>query len=305
MQRFNNWMSFSYNGVEYEKKTKYDDVLTINFNKKIFKSTISYKDALLNNAKLMRDSYTEPFDVCLSGGIDSEVVVRTFKEAGIKHNTFIFKLENDYNVRDVEGAISICKNLSLPYHIIDFNLQQFFENEAFALHSKTFVPYAGRLPRLKFLDYLDNIPIFCDGEPYWKRHESSNYSIKSKWHFQLNEDAYAVSIYSKAIDRIVIGDWYEFTPDVIMTYKTLSFVRKLLNDEIQGKTSNLTSKILIHQEIWPDIKDRIKLIGYEGRDGLQGNRPRFMDVFYYQYMSKIKNTIFSFTEEELDNLIFD
>lgn len=305
MQRFNNWMSFSYNGVEYGKKIKFDDVLTINFNKKISKPTMSYKDALLNNAKIMRDSYNEPFDVCLSGGIDSEIVVRIFKEAGIKHNTFIFKLENDYNIRDVEGAISVCENLSLPYTIIDFNLQDFFENQAVELEEKTFVPYAGRLPRLKFLDYLDNIPVFCDGEPYWKRQENSNYDVRSEWHFQLTEDAYAVSIYSRAIDRIVIGDWYEFTPEVLMTYKNLPFVRKLFNDEIYGKTSNLTSKIPIHQEIWPDLRDRIKLIGYEGRDGLQGTRPKFMDVFYYQHMSKIQNTTFSFTEEELDNLIFN
>ena len=97
MQRFNNWMSYNFDGVEYGKKLTKESILSINFNKKIKKDSIpSYKDALFNNARIMRDSFNEPFDVCLSGGTDSEIVVRTFKSVGIKHNTFIFKLENNY-----------------------------------------------------------------------------------------------------------------------------------------------------------------------------------------------------------------
>jgi hypothetical protein len=251
----------------------------------------------------MRDSYNEPFDVCLSGGLDSEIVVRVFKDVGIKHNTFIFKLENDYNIRDFTNAVKICKELDIKYTIIDFNLQNFFENEAEALFKKTMIPYVGRLPRLKFLDYLDNIPIYCDGEPYWKRKLQEDYNLKSDWHFYLTEDAYSVSIYANQINRIVIGDWYEFTPDIIMSYHSLPYVKRLFNDEIYGKTSNISSKVIIHKEFYPTIEDKIKLIGYEGPNGTQGSRPKFMDDFYNQFMSIINNTSFHYSSNELDDLL--
>lgn len=302
MQRHNNWMSYSYNGIEYGKKTSISDVFTINFNTKNAMIT-NYHQALLNNAKVMRDSYSDPFDVCLSGGLDSEIVVRIFKNLGIKHNTYIFKLENDYNVRDYNNAITLCGQLDIPYTVIDFNVQKFFENEALDLLHKTHIPYTGRLPRLKFLDYLDNIPVFCDGEPYWKRKEQGNYNIKSEWYFYMTEDAYSVSMYANQIDRVVIGDWYEFTPDIIMSYHHIPYVKKLLNDEIYGKTSTISSKCAIHKEYWPDIIDKPKLVGYEGLNGNPGDRPQFMNEFYNQYMSSIQNTSYSYSIADLNGLL--
>jgi hypothetical protein len=304
MQRFDNWMSYSFGGVEHSPKRFSQDIPKLHFNKKISRDLPSYRDALINNAKIMRDSYTEPFDVCLSGGTDSEVAVRAFKTAGISHNTFIFKLEDNINVRDVAGAIELCDELNISYKIIDFNLKKFFENEAESLFNKVWVPHAGRLPRLKFIDYLDNIPVFCDGEPYWRRQLEEDYTVKSPWKFYLIEDSYAVSLYSSQIGRTVIGDWYEYTPEVIMSYKELPYVRQLLNDEIPGKISNATSKGIIHQAYWPDLKIKSKLVGYEGSDGVPGSRPPYITEFYLKHMKYIEGRVWRYTEEELDNLIF-
>jgi hypothetical protein len=297
-------MSYSFGGIEYGPKRFSQDIPKLHFNTKISRELPSYKDALIDNAKLMRDSYSEPFDVCLSGGTDSEVVVRAFKEAGITHNTFIFKLENDINVRDVSYATDLCAELGIDYKIIDFNLEKFFENEAEGLFKKTLIPAAGRLPRLKFIDYLDNIPVFCDGEPYWRRKLAEDYTQKSPWSFYLTEDAYSVSIYADQIGRTVIGDWYEYTPEVMMAYKELPYVKQLFNDEIPGKISNISSKAIIHQKYWPDLKVKPKLVGYEGANGLQGSRPQYVGLFYLKNMRFIENVVYKYSEEDLDRLIF-
>lgn len=305
MQRFNNWMSYNFDGVEYGKKLTKESVLSINFNKKIKKDSIpSYKDALFNNARIMRDSFNEPFDVCLSGGTDSEIVVRTFKSVGIKHNTFIFKLENNYNIRDVTNAVNLCNELNIDYKIIDFNVEQFFKNDALELFNRTLIPMAGRLPRLKFIDYLDNIPIFCDGEPYWRRELEDDYINKSRWLFQLHEDGYSVSTYAKNIGRTVIGDWYEYTPDIIVSYKELPLVRQLLNDGIPGKISTVSSRVAIHNSIWPTMKYKPKLVGYEGLDNPVAHRPQFINNFYNEYMKGINDTTFKYSEEDLNSLLF-
>ena len=306
MQRFNNWMSYSFDKIEYGKKLTKESIFSINFNNKIKKESIpSYKDALYNNAKIMRDSFSEPFDVLLSGGIDSEVVVRTFKDLGIKHNTFIFRLENDYNIRDINDAVAICQQINIPYKIIDFNLQNFFEQDALYYFNKSFVPRAGRLPRLKWIEYLDNIPVFCDGEPYWKRMYGEDYSKQSEWHLQLEEGAYSSSIYGQNIDRIVIGDWYEYTPEIILSHMQHSTTQKLLKDQLSGKLSSWSSRYAMHQEIWPEIEVRKKLVGYEGLTGVPGTGPVFIGDFQHTFMNDTVHTKQELTQDQVIDLLVE
>jgi asparagine synthetase B (glutamine-hydrolysing) len=158
-------MSYSFGNTEYGPKRFPHDILKIHFNTKISRELPSYKDALINNAKLMRDSYSEPFDVCLSGGTDSEVVVRAFKEAGISHNTFIFKLENEINVRDVNYATDLCTELGIDYKIIDFNLTHFFENDFVRVSEIAEIDRPRALPYCKILELIDGVPVFGRGEP--------------------------------------------------------------------------------------------------------------------------------------------
>lgn len=302
MERHNQWMSYSFDDVEYGKKTDPNSIFKIHFNNKIDKLP-SYKDALFNNAKIMRDSYNEPFDVMLSGGVDSEMVVRTFHAVGIKHNTCIFRLENNYNIRDVEYAVALCNELNISYKIIDFNVQKFFENDALDLFQKTLIPRSGRLVRLEWFKYLDNIPVFCDGEPYWRRDADKDFSKKSTWRLILNEDGYSCSTYARSIGRIAIGDWYEYTPELLLSYNELPLVKKLLNDEIPGKISSWSSRSAIHRDIWPSVQDKIKLVGYEGKEGYPASRPDFMNEFQLKYMSRVSNDHYDYTEEELRSLI--
>jgi hypothetical protein len=307
MERFENWMSYSYDGVEYGRKTSYQSQFKLLINKKVSKPIPSYKDALFNNAMLMRDMYSDPFDVCLSGGVDSEVVVRTFKTLGIKFKTFIFRLEDDLNIRDVSDAIDICTELNLDYKIIDFNLRSFFENDALSTFNRH--PYATieRLPRLKWIDHLDNIPIFGDGEPYWRRQKEDDYSIKSEWKFVFSEESqYANSFYARDMGRKIISEWYEYTPEILLSYYRTPLIQKLLNDEIFGKLSCYSSRAKLHSEIWPEIKYKQKLVGYEGLlKPSNTSLPEFMVEFDNAYLSRYEYSKIYYSIEELENLLLD
>lgn len=286
MLRHNNWMSYSYDGEEYSIKKTPKSIFNVHF-KKLSLLNLSYKDALFRNASIMKDTFSEPFDVCLSGGIDSEVVVRVFKDLGINFNTYIFKFENNHNVRDVTNAINLCNALNIKYHIVDFNLKKFFKTEAAYYAEKTFSPATARLPRLKWIEMLDNIPVFGDGEPHWSRKQWDNFSKKSDWGFHFSEDGCLGSIYSRQIGKTAITEWYEYTPEVLLSFYKLPYIQKLLNDEIPGKLSTYSSRATIHQEIWPDIKYIQKLIGYENKNKKPGERPKFM--------TKLQNTLLGYT----------
>ena len=91
-----------------------------------------------------------------------------------------------------------------------------------------------------------------------------------------------------------------------MSYTEVPLVKKLLNDEILGKISSWSSRSAIHRSIWPDVQDKIKLVGYEGANGDPAlSRPNFMNHFQTTYMNQVSNTHYEYTEEELRNLILN
>jgi hypothetical protein len=299
----NGWLTWSFNGVPYGLRKSKDDVYKFTINSQIINEPIkSYKEELYNNARLMRDYHVGKFDVLLSGGIDSEIVVRTFKDLMIPHNTYIFKYENNINYRDVSSAVEIATSLNIPYKIIDFNLEKFFNTEAYDIFQKSGCIRAGRLPHIKFFDYLDNIPVMGDAEPYWSRVLQKDYSKKSNWIFPLNESNHASSIYLQSVGRPNVCDWYEFNPNLIKAFNELPLIQNLINDKIPGKLSCWTSRTPIHAEIWPDIKHKHKLTGYEGGN-FTGVYPVYINKMQ-DYMTDLigEGNEYWFTYDELTKL---
>jgi hypothetical protein len=304
MERYKNWMTYTFDGIPDSAKSNRRSFLDLHFNVPDDIVPMSYYDALKLNATIMRDSFSEPFDVLLSGGIDSEVMVRTFKDLGIAHNTFIFRYEDNLNIRDMNSSIQICEALNIPYKIIDFNLSKFYETEAADIFSKTLVPDVASLSRIKWLDYLDNVPVFGEGEPYWKRDLGGDYTKKSPWSFHFSERQFFLSLNSHYINRPIIGEWYLYTPYITMNYHNEELIQNLLNDKILGKESTLSSRLPLHRNFWPDIKEKSKLTGYEGPTGEPlKNPPKFFIDFYLENnLSDLTNLNFTYSTEDMNTI---
>lgn len=301
--RYNNWMTYSFDGDNLCPKQTRQSTLNIHFNIQHPFPKYSYYDALIKNASLMRDSLNEPFDVLLSGGIDSEVVVRTFYDLGIKHNTFIFKYEDDLNIRDVNSSMQICHALNIPYKIIDFNLKKFYETEASEIFEKTLVPNLASLSRIKWLDYLDNIPVLGEGEPYWTRDLKEDYSQKSNWTFNLSETELFFTLNEKHLNRPIIGEWYQFTPYIMASYYNDPIITDLLDDKFIGKQSVLSTRVKLHRQFWPDIQDKSKLTGYEGNGIPWKDKPDFFLEFFNKHkLEDVSSAKFKFSKNELDKI---
>lgn len=306
MERYDNWMTYSFddqtevNGAKPNKKS----IFKLHFKKGYQCKKMSYYDALLYNARMIKDNFSEPFDVMLSGGIDSEIVVKINKKEGIRQNLYTFRFEDDWNIQDITQAQKIADDVGLKLNIIDFNLKNYFESgKAADLYNKTFCPIPGRMLRHAWYDYLDNIPVNCEGEPYFKRELAGDYSVKSKWKLYWVEDYFTASIYANTVGRTIIGEWYNYTPEVVMNYPDLPYVKQLFNDEIYGKESCWSSRRLIHLDMFPDIDERPKLLGYEGHDK-PGTLPKFMLEFFAQYVYGTSNEIHKYDVDEMRK-IFD
>jgi hypothetical protein len=281
-----NWLLWTYDGgQEYGPKLNPKSNFKFILRNVITRPVKTYYEELLDNAKALTEKLQGPFDLLFSGGIDSEVILRVYKDLKIPLNVYVCKYENDYNYIEFNQALDTCNNLDITPKIIDFNLQKFYEHDAYDIWTKVYAVSSGWLPHLKMTEYLDNIPILGSGEPYFRR-TSRDLTAQYQWVFELDEQSHHSAVYHKTIGRTVITDWYEYSPEVIISYMQLPYVQDLLNDKIPGKLSTNSSKTLIHRAYWPDIKDRMSLIGFEGKDpsANQTDVQPFMIDFEKKYM---------------------
>lgn len=292
----NNWFSYTYDSITFGNKTTRDSVFDIQL-KPTVTTVKSYYEELSNNAKCIRDMFTGELDLLFSGGIDSEVVLRIYKDLKIPINVYIFKYENNYNHYEFNRAIKICESIGVSYKIIDFNVKKFFENDAYDIWSKVHCKGSGWLPLMKMLDYLDNTPIIGSGDPYWVR-SSRDWTTTHPWYFEIDEGAKAWTVYCNSIDRKVVSDWYEYSPELIISHTNLPLIQDLINDRLPGKLSSFSSKSVVHKQIWPDVEIRQKMIGFEG-DDKPGSKPMFMKDFDQQYSLHVSYKKFYFLEQDL------
>ena len=293
-----NWFSYAYDSVPFGNKNTPSSEFTIELSPTVTKVKPYYEE-LKDNAMRIRDMFTGSLDLLFSGGIDSEVILRIYNDLKIPINVFIFKYENDYNHREFNQAIKVCKALDSKYTVIDFNLEKFFENDAHSIWSKVNCNSSGWLPHMKMTEYLNGTPIIGSGDPYWVR-TSRDVTTKHPWVFEIDEGAKAWTVYHKNIQRSIVSDWYEYSPEMIVSHLNLPLIQKLINDQISGKLSSFSSKAVVHKEIWPDIDIRPKLVGYEG-DSPAGyySKPKFMLDFDKIYCTNVSSKKYCFTEEEL------
>jgi hypothetical protein len=264
----NNWHGWQYGtGFEYSDQIKDQPFQT--FHRKSNIVIGSYKEELIKAARSTIDTYpNQKFTLFFSGGADSELVLRSYLE--IKHpiEVIIYRYENDYNLYDISYAVNICNMLGVPYLLLDFNLQKFYENEAEKYSELSEIDRPRSLPHLKFLETTDNIGILGQGDPWWSRKEHIDYSIKGTWEYKDTESFVGAAKFIQRINKPSIDRWLKWTPGLFLSYTRLNWFKKLVNDEITGKAGVNTSKLQGYREAYPNMLDRIKLTGFEKVDDL-------------------------------------
>jgi hypothetical protein len=264
----NNWYRYRYDNQEYNSpKTNINQKFTTDIFTKNTK-ILPYKEALIYNAKqIVSDFNNKKFALMLSGGSDSEVMLRSCLEAGVNFKTYIFRFENDFNIYDVSYAIALCESCSIDYHLVDFNVKKFYETEAVKLSilSQTDRPRA--LPQLKFLDYIDEEScLYGQGDINWKRLNDIDYTTKGIWVHSCNEHEIAWEKYLRATNRIGVALWFKYTPELQLATALNNWSQALINDKIYGKTGTNTTKLLGYKEAYPYILNRVKKTGLEKID---------------------------------------
>lgn len=214
----NDWLSYNYDGIDGLKtKPTLQSTWKLEIKKTIDRPLKTHLEEILLNACAVRDFFNEPFDLLLSGGVDSEIVLRSHIEMNIPINVFVARYNDDINVIDFQEAMKTCEIYKITPRIIDFNLTKFLENDAYDMWTKVNCEGLGRTVNMKLTEYLDNIPIICDGI------NVDNFDIqKTVCNIDIYEKHYSAATYGYLIDRPIISSWFDFSPEVLASLLDLN-----------------------------------------------------------------------------------
>jgi hypothetical protein len=259
---YNNHLKYSIGGREYGYRhngiEKYE-VRVGSIDHDHYKKN-DYKTELARIADFVSKDLGKDFVLFLSGGTDSEIVLRSFLDIGIKPRCYTIKFEEDYNYQDVLESIEVAKELDVPLEIIDFNVKNFYysgEAESFAKEIQcTQITYL----MIYYHVYKLSAPSVMGGELLLTRfiNNDSNY-----WYytFRENEDASAMR-FSNRFKIPLVNEYFSYTPEIMLYFLEYELgVSKMLNNRY--KLSSVSSKNSILEKLYPGIRKKIKTHGFE------------------------------------------
>lgn len=274
-----NWYSWSYNGCKFSRSQSPSDIFSTEFNA-VPNNPRSLKEEMLSASRDILDHYPN-LTPCIffSGGVDSEIVLRSFIEVGANPEVYIVRYENDYNIYDVSYAVTICSILGIKHRIIDFNLRKFYETDAEQISYDAQIDRAMTMPQLKFMEYVDGLPIYSASDPSWTR-LSSDYSIKGEWAMRCWEHDIGWSKYVRLKNIPAVMEFFKWSPNLLSAWNNTTWLRSLINDQYYGKLGTNSTKIIGYREAFPDLIERRKQTGFESCEVLISEFEKFIEEKY-------------------------
>ena len=254
--------------------------------------TSNWLEEQYRTADIVSREFGKDFIVFFSGGTDSEIVLRAFKQIGVKPRAICIKFKNDYNIADVNKAFEIAKGMNIDLEVVEFDVKEFYQSGEAATFASML-----QCRQIAYLTVYYNIlklqaPAVMGGEMLLRRHVTPT---ESKWYYCIreNEDASAMR-FSLKYNIPLVNEWFSYTPEMIGYYLEDLEIQKLITDRYNYKLASVSSKNKILQRLFPNIVDKEKTHGYEQLMGFNGETYREL------YMTHPKRL-----ESSLDGIFID
>lgn len=261
----NNWYKWWYGDALFGRQTN-DLKWNTSYKCNNVRHVGSFKEEMLVAARSTMDHYSglKPC-VFFSGGLDSELVLRSYIDIGADPIVNIFRFENHINEYDVSYAIVICETLGVKYNVIDFNIANFYEHDAETISDIAQIDRPRGLPQLKFLDYTEGFAVLGIGDPRWTRSVKDN----TPWILLDQEHDTGWDKYILHKNMPAIAQWFKWTPELVLAYTELDWFKNLvINNKWTGREGVTSTKIIGYREAYPDLLQRDKKTGMEPVDSL-------------------------------------
>ena len=213
---YKNHCKFGYNGEYFNFRKTPEDQFHVTYGK-CEREPYNFKKECIETAKLIYQKTDLPIYVLFSGGIDSEIVVNVFMEAGIPFTPVTVVFDDYINEHDAKYAFSFCEKHNLNHKILNLNILSFWENEMmyYADMTKANSPQINVM--MWAMDMLNGYTVFCDGTSNYIKDNFINREINFCW-----------NRFMMLTKKEGVPTFFTYTPELMLSF---------LND-IEEKTLN-------------------------------------------------------------------
>lgn len=221
----------------------------------------NYRQELRRTADLVYKEFGKDLILFLSGGTDSEIVLRSFIEIGFKPRCATIKFADDLNLSEVEEAKAIANEVGVSLEELPFDVREFYNSGESSEFGKdiqcTQITY-----QMVYLNILKlGMPAVMGGEVLCTRGVYNGYS---EWYytFRENEDASAIR-FSEKFNIPLVNEWFSYTPELLLFYLERQEIQDLISNKMNYKLSSVSSKNEILRKLYPEIRPKSKRHGFE------------------------------------------
>ena len=251
---FRNHMHYSWSGRD--ERTSSEDQFELRYSA-CLREPKSFREECIEAVRLIaQDAGGEPIVVMMSGGVDSEVVCRAFREAGIPIRARLFRYKKAI-LEDVRLAREFCESQSIPLEIVDFDEDRFLSDdlpkyaEVYRIHE----PFAAF--DIHRMETTNGYPVFGAGDLVLEQADGqiTSYELGS---FSIPR------VYQRRSSRKGCYQFFQYTPELMLSFLREPILRKWI--EIAPRVGLANSrywKMCLYKSIWPDMVFRKKYTGYE------------------------------------------
>lgn len=234
---------------------------------------ISFKKECVRAAKLIGESAKKPILIFFSGGIGSEIMVRSFQEAGVPFEVAVMKLkyrhDDHINEHETRRAFEISIEDDIICHTMTLDLENYFKNILPELCKQYKTNNWSKLMVTEMIKHYSNYHcIIGDGNIELRRHKTNGrrgltglYLEEELVNTAAIETAYRAS-------TTVCNRFFMYTPELMLSWLTDPQVSHWIKYE-NALTSQYTNlnyygiKTYTMYKHWPDMHIRPKYSGIE------------------------------------------
>jgi len=216
--------------------------------------------------------------IFLSGGLDSEVVVKAFLDASVAFKTISFRFKDRLSSHEELYIDKFVQEHNLLHEYYEIDPQWLKSAEADLYCKQSNCVRAEMLPHMKLMkhvwDNLNGFPVFGNGDLYVSKEINKEWLLKDrslpKYEWLYIEYEYIVAWFRFAIEHKILGSigFFQQNPYIVLSMIRESKMQECFNDQLIYKLSCRSTKPTVYKKYWPDLRIRMKYHGGEQISGI-------------------------------------
>lgn len=267
----NNHLKFGWGNGTYNFDNKFGE-FWVRYGQAEYYPT-SFKEECVRAARLIGESAKKPILIFFSGGIDSEIMVRSFQEAKVPFEVVVMKFkyrhDDHVNEHETKRAFEIAIQNNIVCHTVTVDLENYFRNTLPELCKRYKTNNWSKLIVTEIIKrYSEYHCVIGDGKLALQRHKTNG--RRGLTGLYLEEEIVNIAAIETAhqVGTNVYNRFFMYTPELMLAWLTDPLVSHWIQYEnaLNSKYTNMNYygiKTYMMYKHWPDMQIRPKYSGLE------------------------------------------